>query len=599
MKKLMWPFAALLFLAIPLHSQSDKAWRSKVSPDILIALDKGEKPDLIVVFREQADLSAARRIHGKAEKARFVYQSLESLAERAQARATRIVRERQASANRLLLVNAMSVEHADAALTRALAELGEVKWLGADPWVRYPGPFKAEEHMSAERNTVEWGIAKINAPDVWALGYTGQGVTVGGSDTGYEWWHPALRNSYRGWTGDSATTSHTYNWHDAIHELNPLNGDTTANPFNNPCGLDSPVPCDDSKHGTHTMGTMTGDDGMGNQIGVAPGAKWIGCRNMERNWGKPSSYLECFGWFLAPTDLNGENPDPSKSPDVINNSWYCATFEGCNDLSIDSLLLTAVINMKAAGIVVVVSNGNAGNNGTCGTTNDPPAFFRESFSVGAIESNDTVAGYSSRGPVMIDGSLRTKPNVVAPGSFVRSSVPNGGYEHFWGTSMAGPHVVGLVALMLSAKPELTGEVETIEDMIEQTAVYFADTTDCPPTLGTDRPNHAYGWGRVDALAAVNAAIAWSPVSVAEPLALTAAVFPNPARGQAVFDLKNITGPVTLELFAADGKRVFSKNWTAAAHELVPVSLKHLPQGVYFWRLRAINGVASGKLEIGS
>ena len=595
MKKILLSAILLVIATIFSFGQTNIAWRSKVSPEILASLNKGEKVEFIVVFREQADLSGAARLKSKSEKSWYVFSRLEAQAARSQANAARIVHERDVTANSLFLVNALAVETTDADVVRQLAELQEVKWLGSDPWVKFPGPFSTSGDLSADRGTIEWGVQKINAPAVWALGYTGQGVVVGGADTGYDWGHPALRAHYRGWTGDSSTTTHAYNWHDAIHEINPLSNDSIISPTNNPCGLDSPVPCDDEKHGTHTMGTMVGDDGQGNQIGVAPGAQWVGCRNMERNWGKPSTYLECFGWLLAPTDLNGQNPDPGKSPHVINNSWYCASIEGCTDLSVNELLRIAVINLKAAGVVVVVSNGNEGNNGKCATTFGPPGYFEESFSVGATESNDTITGFSSRGPVVIDSSFRTKPNVCAPGAAVRSSVTGGGYEHFWGTSMAGPHVVGLVALMLSANPDLAGHVEEIEDMIEQTSVYHADTSDCPPTLGTARPNHAYGWGRIEAIGAVNAALAFTPVSAPEVPAPVAGVFPNPTEGETIFDLKNIYGKTLLEIFATEGRLVFSKNWTAQNRELVPVSLKNQPGGVYFWQVRTENGVVSGRL----
>ncbi|MBK7938313.1 MAG: S8 family peptidase [Lewinellaceae bacterium] len=595
MKKILLSVLFLLITLVSAFSQSGQNWRSKVAPDLLVLLDKGEKVDFIAVFREKADLRGVQNLKTKSEKSRFVFQRLEETANRAQLNATRILREQGLSANRLFLVNALAVSQADALATRQLAELQEVMWLGADPWVKFEGPVNTSAGAPAERGTIEWGVEKINAPAAWALGFTGQGVTIGGADTGYEWAHPAIKSHYRGWTGDSLTTSHEYNWHDAIHEINPLSGDSIINPGNNPCGLDAAAPCDDNNHGTHTMGTMAGDDGQGNQIGVAPGANWVGCRNMERGWGKPSSYLECFGWFLAPTDLNGENPNPDKSPHVINNSWYCASIEGCTDLTINELLRTAVINLKAAGVVVVVSNGNDGSNGTCATTSGPPGYFEESFSVGATLSNDTITGFSSRGPVIIDGSNRIKPNVCAPGAAVRSSVRGGGYAHFWGTSMAGPHVAGLVALMISANPDLAGNVDAIEDIIEQTAVFYADTMDCLPSLGTSRPNHAYGWGRIEAIGAVNAALAYSPVNAPEPASPEAGVFPNPTAGEVIFDLNNVSGKTTLEIFAADGKRVFSKTWTAQNHQLAPVSLKNEPQGVYFWQVRAENGVVSGRL----
>ncbi len=152
------------------------------------------------------------------------------------------------------------------------------------------------------------------------MGYSGQGVVVGGQDTGYDWDHPALVGAYRGW--DGSTVSHDYHWHDAIHGNDPHTSP------GNPCGYDLPEPCDDRGHGTHTMGTVLGDDGGRNQIGVAPGAQWIGCRNMDRGYGQPATYLECFEFFLAPYPVGGRlhRAIPDLAPDVTNNSWTLPGF---------------------------------------------------------------------------------------------------------------------------------------------------------------------------------------------------------------------------------------------------------------------------------
>ncbi len=464
----------------------------------------------------------------------------------------------------------------------------EVQSISFDPWVHFNEPARETSAVVAERDGVEWGVGKINAPLVWALGYTGQGITIGGSDTGYQWDHPALKEKYRGWNAEKDTANHHYNWHDAIHEVSPLSDTSRVNY----CGLDAVEPCDDGSHGTHTMGTMTGDDGQGNQIGVAPGAKWIGCRNMESGNGKPSTYLECFQWFLAPTNLNGRNPNPGMAPHVINNSWYCAPIEGCTDLSVNELLRQAVINLKASGVVVVVSNGNFGSQG-CNSTYGPPAYFEESFSVGSTRFDDTLSSFSSRGPVTIDGSNRIKPNVTAPGSFVRSSVPINGYDVFSGTSMAGPHVAGLVALILSARPDLVGNVELIEQIVEQTAVFKEDPNDCGGIDGTQRPNNAYGWGRVDALAALNVVLE-QPVSFNDE---KVSVMPNPTSGRLLFDLQHIEGAVSLTIFTADGKQIYQQQnqATALPHDWMVVSIEHEPSGVYFWQVRTGTGAISGKV----
>ena len=152
-------------------------------------------------------------------------------------------------------------------------------------------------------------MAKINAPQVWAAGFNGQGVTIAGEDTGYRWDHPALKPQYRGWDGNAA--DHNYHWHDAIHSANAS------------CPADSPQPCDDHGHGTHPAGTFAGDDHSTHQVGVAPGAKWIGCRNMNAGNGTPATYIECMEWMLAPTNLKGNNPNPDLAPDIVSNSWGC------------------------------------------------------------------------------------------------------------------------------------------------------------------------------------------------------------------------------------------------------------------------------------
>jgi serine protease AprX len=594
MKKITLFFLLLNTLTINLFSQNTVAWRSKVAPEILAAFDRGESADLLVAFTEQADIKAAKMIHGKSAKAHYVFSRLQETAQRTQARAMKILQENDAAGNTLFLVNALSVGHAREALTRQLAELPEVHFVCYDPWIQFAGPAEISPEILTERGTIEWGVERVNAPSVWAMGYTGQGITVGGADTGYDWAHPALQTHYRGWDAGNSTPEHNYNWHDAIHTINPFNFDTLGNPTANPCGVDIQQPCDDHRHGTHTMGTMTGDDGLGNQIGVAPGAKWVGCRNMERGWGNPSSYIECFQWFLAPTDLGGQNPDPSKAPHVVNNSWYCDYVEGCTSVSVNELIHTAVINLRASGVMVVVSNGNFGSAG-CGSTTGAPAYFEESFSVGSTRMNDTISSFSSRGPVLIDSTYRIKPNISAPGQNIRSSVLNGEYQNLSGTSMAGPHIVGVVALILSARPDLAGEVDILEDLLEGPAIASLDTIGCGTVSGSAVPNNTYGYGRVDALASLQAALALSPVNVPVAPGVDVTVAPNPVTSEAVFNIANLTGKTSLQIFSTDGKLIFSKNWTAIGHETLRVLLENQPFGVYFWQVTADSSIVSGKL----
>jgi len=381
----------------------------------------------------------------------------------------------------------------------ALAARSDVATIEADRAFR---GYAAESGSAAPTapQGIEWNVQKIGAPAVWALGYTGQGLVYANADSGVTWDVPALKSHYRGWDGTIA--NHNYNWWDAVH------GDISGN-GSTPCGFDAKAPCDDDtftsiSHGTHTMGTAVGDDGAGNQVGVAPGAKWIACRNEDEGVGRPSSYIECLQFFLAPTDLNGANPDPAKRPNAVGNSYVCPPEEQCAAGSLQA----AVDNLRAAGVFMAVSAGNAGRNG-CSTIASPPAIYDSSVSVGATDVGDRIAGFSSRGPVTIDGSGRTKPDLVAPGVGVRSSSRNG-YALGSGTSMASPHVGAAVLLLWSAFPELRGNVDATEQLLEQSATHLTTSDGCGADTTIAVPNNTYGYGRLDVYAAFRAEEAASP-----------------------------------------------------------------------------------------
>ncbi|WP_170113126.1 S8 family serine peptidase [Ahniella affigens] len=347
-------------------------------------------------------------------------------------------------------------------------------------------PTLAKDSVCSNAGAPTWGVDRVQAPAVWAQGFTGQGVVVAGADTGYQWNHPALIGKYRGWNG--ATADHHYNWWDAIRS-----GSNTT------CGVASPQPCDDNSHGTHTMGTMVGDAGGGNAIGVAPGAKWIACRNMNSGNGTMSSYNSCFQFFLEPTRLDGSAGNTALAPNVINNSWGCPTDEGCNTANF--VQMETVINtLQAAGILVVGSAGNSGS--ACSTIDTPLAIFSATFTVGNSNIGDSMEASSSRGPVTVDSSNRMKPEISAPGSSICSSVPGNGYGLKNGTSMAGPHIAGVAALLMSANPSLRGNPEAVKQAIIGTAApILGISQNCGGLATTDVPNNVGGYGRVDAFAA--------------------------------------------------------------------------------------------------
>lgn len=574
-----------LFLTVSWNTP-DNHWRDKFDSTLLEEAEQGQLVEALVHIKGKANLAAAYALKTKEQKGAFVYHQLQAVAKMTQAEILQILEAENINYHSFYITNAIYVQ-AKFPLLRELAKREDVTHIAPNPWVKMEEPIRASNNNNdlEMRDGIEWGIERINADDVWAMGYTGQNVVVGGQDTGYEWDHPALINKYLGWNGSEA--DHNYTWHDAIHQISPLSNDSL-----NTCGLNAIVPCDDHNHGTHTMGTMVGDDGEGNQIGVAPGARWIACRNMEEGNGSPATYTECFQWFLAPTDLNNENPDPSKAPHVINNSWSCPESEGCNSTNW-AMMEEVVNNLKAAGVVVVVSAGNEGSN--CSTIARASAIFENTFAVGAVRPNDTIAGFSSRGPVTIDGSNRAKPNVVAPGTGVRSAVRGGNYQSFGGTSMAAPHTAGAVALIISAKPELAGQVETIEDLLEQTAVPKTTDQECGGLSGMEVPNHTYGFGRIDVLEAVNAALGVVDVAPNPATATKLNVFPNPFKDVVQFQLINGKGTSSLEIFNAKGQLLQRTNWVIEGNFTKLISLKHLPSDVYYFRLRNKEEVFSGKL----
>ena len=454
---------------------------SKIAPWVLAHTAAGAQAEFLVVLAQQADLSGAARFNTKAEKGRFVYDTLYQTAQVTQGPIVQWLHANGLEYRTYYIVNAIWVK-GDRAAALALAARSDVARLDGNPQIKVDLP-KSESGSSltpASPDGVEPGLTYVHAPDVWAAGFTGQGIVVGGQDTGIQWDHPALKPHYRGWNG--STANHDYNWHDAVHS----GGGT--------CGANSAAPCDDYGHGTHTMGTAVGSDGGTNQIGMAPGAKFIGCRNMNVGVGTPTTYLECFEFFLAPYPVSGTpaDGDPSKAPDVTNNSWGCPASEGCNA----NTLLAAVQAQRAAGIMTVASAGNEGS--ACNTVQDPPGIYDEVYTVGALNtSTDSIADFSSRGAVTADGSNRTKPDISAPGTGTRSSIPGSGYGSMSGTSMASPHVAGAVALLWSARPELKNQITQTEQVLNGSAVHIASTA-CG---SSGWPNNTFGYGRLDVLAA--------------------------------------------------------------------------------------------------
>ncbi|PYJ66120.1 MAG: hypothetical protein DME76_17440, partial [Verrucomicrobia bacterium] len=420
----------------------------KIAPWVMEHTANRQQAEFFVVLADQADLSGAANLPTKAEKGRFVYETLLSKAQTTQEPILQWLRDRAIEHQSFYIFNAILVK-GTREIAETLAARPDVARVEGDPRIHndlpQPGPIEKAPSQPQTPATIEPGITYTHAPDVWALGFTGQNIVVASADTGQRWTHDALKPHYRGWDGVAA--NHNYNWHDSIHDS-----------VGNPCGNDSPFPCDDYFHGSHTTGTAIGDDGMGNQIGMAPGAKWIGCRNMDVGNGTPARYMECMEWFLAPYPLNctPAQGDPTKAPDITINSWSCPPSEGCSANTLEA----AVASQRDAGIMMVSAAQNYGPG--CSTVEDPPGIYEETYSAGALNTGtDTIASFSSRGPVTIDGSGRIKPDITAPGTNTRSASNScdSCYTFASGTSMATPHISGAMALLWCALPSLRHQID--------------------------------------------------------------------------------------------------------------------------------------------
>lgn len=462
-----------------------------VHPRVLAQIQSQGSSDTLIVFGDQSLPAIDATLDYKAHR-RALVAALRARADNQQGDLRAWLDQRGIDHQDFWIVNAIRVRVTTANLAD-LQSRSEILRIDPNPSVARSLPQPANEHPDlVDASGIGWGVRQINAPDLWAAGFTGQTVVIGGEDTGYQWNHPILMPHYRGWNGTKV--NHNFNWHDAIHDAQA----------GNPCGSNSPAPCDDDRHGTHTAGTFVGDDGASasprHQFGVAPSAQWIGCRNMDEGTGTPARYIECMQFMLAPTDLAGNNPNPDLAADIVSNSWSCPTSEGCAADTLEE----AVGVLVNAGIFFVAAAQNYGP--SCSSILDPPALYDASFVVGATDETDSLASFSSLGPVV--GVSKIRPDVVAPGVQICSSVPTNAYDcTFSGTSMATPHVAGAAALLMSAFPELKGDPTRVASVLRGgtfTALTDEFTTSCGGTPKTTWPNYLMGYGRIDVYAAFQA-----------------------------------------------------------------------------------------------
>ena len=315
----------------------------------------------------------------------------------------------------------------------------------------------------ADVTVVQSNLTHVNAPAAWAAGYTGAGRLVCNFDTGVLGSHPALSQRWNGRNADSAAS-----WFDPIDGLKYPHLISAAGGARN--------------HGTHSMGIICGADPAGDTVGVAPGAKWMAAAVIDI---AGASILDAFEWACDP---DGDPNTIADVPDVINHSW------GYDKIDCVDVFYTAIDNCEAAGIVNIMAAGNSGS--AAQSVLNPAAQAVDSidnFAVGNLNHRtNTIVGSSSRGPSPCD-LTKFKPNVVAPGDSITSTWGDGGYDNLGGTSMAAPHVAGLVALLRQKNPDAT---------VDEIKLAILNSTK-RSGFGII-PNNTYGWGEIDCLAAINA-----------------------------------------------------------------------------------------------
>ncbi|MEV4069986.1 S8 family serine peptidase [Nonomuraea fuscirosea] len=500
--------ATALSGAVPAHAAADDP---VIAPEVLASFDARPTTDFWVRMSGKADLAPAKKIAGRTARGRDVVERLHARADRDQEPLRKLLKAEKVKSTAFWVTNAVYVKNASQALAKKIAKLPGVEEIRAPVTYTIPKPVRSTPAGAAAATGLTWGVSNINADDVWArTGRRGEDIVIANIDSGVQYDHPALVKSYRGSNADG-TFTHDYHWYDPLRE----------------CPSDAP--CDNNSHGTHTMGTMAGDDGQGNQIGVAPGVRWIAAKGCTTDQCSEEALVASSQWMLAPTDSTGANPDASKRPHIVNNSWGAS-------LTTQPFMEDIQLAWAASGIMGIWSNGNDGPG--CQTSGSPGGRVIN-YSVGAYDVDDKIASFSSRGPGQ-DGEI--KPNISAPGVNVRSSVPGGAYAFYNGTSMAAPHVAGAVALLWSARPEYVRDTAATRLLLDLSAI-DTDDTSCG---GTAADNAVYGEGRLDALALVEAGTRGTATLSGT---VTDATTGRPVEGATV----TLTGPLTrTSTLGADG-----------------------------------------------
>ena len=344
-----------------------------------------------------------------------------------------------------------------------------------EPEVFLIRPEKVDNTDYPEPLAAPWNMQMVGADSAWAHGFRGEGVVIGSMDSGVDRTHPAFSGV-------------TFKGRDFTSD---------GNPFSDGC-----------QHGTHTTGTAIGGTGNfgANDIGVAPNVPTFVMAKIFDNSCQAGNISGGFQWIASLKADSGVNIR------AVNNSWGSCTQ---TSLAYWSAIQTWR-NLEIFPVFAIGNNANCGTSCTSTGTAGTPGNYPIVIGVGTVSSGACHDCVGQRGPAPNQSPWNDpanwfyptwnllKPDIAAPGSGVRSSVPGGGYATWDGSSMATPHVTGALALIFQANPTLT---------VDSAYSLLINTTSKPNNCGYSYPNDRVGWGIVNVWEAIKTQLGLPVVTI--------------------------------------------------------------------------------------
>ena len=551
---LIWALATLMSTA---QATIDRALQEE-----LTRRNDDEKIEVIVLMKAQYDRTQLNRraefCHTRAQRRDFVVNELKAFAEASQHDLRQRLAEMQqkglvSEPKTLWSANALYFS-ATKAVIFDLSQRNDIELIGLDHKENLIPETEAARPSSTLRETTP-NIFQVNADKVWELGYTGEGVVVAVVDSGVNYDHLDLADHL--WDGGEAFPHHGY---DIVN--------------------DDDDPMDDKGHGTHCAGTVLGDGTAGSLTGMAPEATLMCVKSIDaEGFGGSANIAGGMEWSVE------------HGCDLISMSLGMVNAE----IPDREVLRRSCVSILDAGIVAAVCAGNEGHiQFYCPVPNNirvpascPPPYLDPDqlenpgdlscvIAVGAVDSNDEAAYFSSHGPVTWTntefgdyayepGIGLIRPDLCAPGVAIKSLdyLTTDGYCNMDGTSQATPCLAGVVALMLQKNPELLPA--DICRILEETSVKL-----------TEHKSNVTGIGHIDALAAIEQVPAWDKVN--ESMEKQVLVYPNPTHNQFTVECDGMT---EIRVFSMDGKMV--KSIATNGNRCI---IDGLSEGVYLLKVNA-------------